>query len=239
MTDRAAAPAPEAHVAELSEAVRRLSAGGLDLVQPFDLGRWSANGRLSLGPPGRLGLVIGNTRALWPALHVALDGVPPETNPVDAHCERVVRDALDALPVLGLWLAPDRVAPNGEPLPIQQIAQAAGLAQIGPCHLSVHAVHGPWIALRAIAAIDWRASLATPEPSVDVCAGCHQPCVPALERALTTTQRPLSSESVRSAWPAWLAVRDACPVGRASRYGDEQLRYHYTGAGWPRSWRAG
>jgi hypothetical protein len=33
--------------------------------------------------------------------------------------------------------------------------------------------------------------------------------------------------AVERGWRAWVAVRDACPVGRASRYGDEQIRYHY------------
>jgi cyanocobalamin reductase (cyanide-eliminating) / alkylcobalamin dealkylase len=28
-------------------------------------------------------------------------------------------------------------------------------------------------------------------------------------------------------WRAWLAVRDACPVGREHRYGDDQIAYHY------------
>lgn len=29
-------------------------------------------------------------------------------------------------------------------------------------------------------------------------------------------------------WRRWLAVRDACPVGRAHRYSDAQIAYHYT-----------
>ena len=28
-------------------------------------------------------------------------------------------------------------------------------------------------------------------------------------------------------WRLWLAVRDACPVGREHRYGDDQIGYHY------------
>jgi methylmalonic aciduria homocystinuria type C protein len=29
-------------------------------------------------------------------------------------------------------------------------------------------------------------------------------------------------------WRSWLAVRDACPVGRSARYAEEQIAYHYT-----------
>lgn len=27
---------------------------------------------------------------------------------------------------------------------------------------------------------------------------------------------------------SWIAVRDACPIGREHRYPEDQLRYHYT-----------
>jgi len=33
--------------------------------------------------------------------------------------------------------------------------------------------------------------------------------------------------AVRDHWQAWLAVRDACPVGKAARYDDSQIRWHY------------
>ena len=28
-------------------------------------------------------------------------------------------------------------------------------------------------------------------------------------------------------WHDWLGVRDACPVAREARYGEDQIRYHY------------
>ena len=39
---------------------------------------------------------------------------------------------------------------------------------------------------------------------------------------------PPSHDSVTRDWRLWLAVRDACPLGREHRYDDDQLRYHYT-----------
>jgi len=38
-----------------------------------------------------------------------------------------------------------------------------------------------------------------------------------------TTDVPRGEE-----WRAWLAVRDACPLGRAHRYTEPQVLYHYT-----------
>jgi methylmalonic aciduria homocystinuria type C protein len=35
------------------------------------------------------------------------------------------------------------------------------------------------------------------------------------------------AKKVSESWRLWLAVRDACPVGRSSRYPDEQCEYHY------------
>jgi methylmalonic aciduria homocystinuria type C protein len=32
---------------------------------------------------------------------------------------------------------------------------------------------------------------------------------------------------VREQWRLWLAVRDACPVGREYRYSENQIRWHY------------
>ena len=28
-------------------------------------------------------------------------------------------------------------------------------------------------------------------------------------------------------WRTWLAMRDACPIGKGVRYGEQQIRYHY------------
>jgi methylmalonic aciduria homocystinuria type C protein len=50
---------------------------------------------------------------------------------------------------------------------------------------------------------------------------CAATCLPALERAMTA--RPDDAS-----WQAWLAVRDACSIGRDYRYSDDQVHYHYT-----------
>ena len=35
--------------------------------------------------------------------------------------------------------------------------------------------------------------------------------------------------SARRGWHAWLAVRDACPVGREHRFQEDHIRYGYAG----------
>jgi methylmalonic aciduria homocystinuria type C protein len=105
-------------------------------------------------------------------------------------------------------------------LPIQRLAELVGLASLSPSHLSIHPLYGPWFALRAVAVFDVDGPDEPAPALTSPCVQCDKPCLPALERAL-----PLRVEEHAG---AWIAVRDACPVGRASRYGEEQLRYHYT-----------
>jgi methylmalonic aciduria homocystinuria type C protein len=51
--------------------------------------------------------------------------------------------------------------------------------------------------------------------------------LPAFERALTTLDGAPGEANLRAHWQTWLAWRDACPVGRAHRYTEAQIRYHY------------
>jgi cyanocobalamin reductase (cyanide-eliminating) / alkylcobalamin dealkylase len=222
---------------ELSErSAQNLARHGLDLVQPF-CAAWH-NGA-SFDPDQRLfdfergralGLVVGNTKELWPRFRQALaadETLAAAPDPLDAYVEASVRAALAFLePRVWLRFAHERV-PSA--LPIQKIARSAGLAWLSPSHLSLHPRHGPWIALRAVAIVDVEGPPGERPAASDPCTPCPKPCLPALEHALRTTAT-LASASVEDNWLAWLAVRDACPEGKSSRYGDEQLRYHYTKA---------
>jgi cyanocobalamin reductase (cyanide-eliminating) / alkylcobalamin dealkylase len=212
-------------VARIEDFAERCRAGGLDLVHAFGVDREPAPGSalrdLALPDFGRerlLGLLIGNTRALWPvfgrALHerAELRSVP---DPLDRHVVDAVNEARAALSARSVvyfsHLAEPRVPP------VQRIALEAGFAHLAPSHLSIHPEHGPWVALRAIVIVDLDGPAVSPR-APDPCTPCPKPCLIALERALTSAKD----------WRAWLAVRDACPVGRDSRYGETQLAYHYT-----------
>lgn len=217
------------------ELAANLAERGLDLVHPFRVAWYNGplpdmNRRLpDLGRSNALGLLIGNTRAFWPLFRAALAAEPHlanEADPVDRYAQDSVVSALSILDLR--WLVRFAHELEPEPLPIQRVAWATGLAMLSPSHLSVHPTHGPWIALRAVAIIDVDGPEGAPPACHDYCTHCEKPCVEALQQALADTHQEPDAEAVERDWQSWVAVRDACPVGRGSRYADEQIRYHYT-----------
>ncbi len=210
---------------------RAAAARGLDLLAPFSVARARAElgDALALLPDlGRddpLGLVLGNTRAAWPRFREALvlkPGLRSHPDPFDAWITGLVVDLVRVLDT------PAWIALEHEPerrLPIQRLAELAGLAQLGPAHLAVHPVHGPWISLRAVLVLDADAP-STALTSARPCDGCPAPCVAALKRALRAGT-PRSQAEVAARWRDWVAIRDACPVGGPSRFEPDQVEYHY------------
>jgi len=174
----------------------------------------------AVGREDALVIVLGNTRALWAPFVAALEREPARrevAHPLDAWIEEVV----GAIAAETLADVPHAVRFAHDPpprrLPFARLAHAVGLGQLGPS-LCIHPEHGPWIALRAALVVGVPGPATAPRPRpCDACA--EQPCVPAMaEAAARATPGDLWS---------WLAVRDACPVGPASRYGPRQLAYHY------------
>jgi methylmalonic aciduria homocystinuria type C protein len=214
----------------------RCVAGGLDLcatcaAEDYDREVPPAYRLPSVGRPRALVIVVGNTRALWPVVRAAratsLAGV---RDPIDRHAEATVRAAVAG--ALAAHAPGTRVelrfAPEPPPrrVALQRLASVAGLAWLSPSHLCVHRVYGRWIGVRAAIVVDVdgpppRAPLSPP------CV-CAHACLPRLDEAMAGGV-PGSAAELRPRWHAWLAVRDACPVGRAHRYDDDQLRYHYAG----------
>lgn len=209
-----------------------------DWVQ-LNLPAW-AQARLKNGPTGAL--VVGNTRALWkPFLDSLINDKPlsEQTDPLDKYVEFAVHRAiLNAQLDLGenVWVGfASTLVPR--PIPIQRLAQRAGLAQVGPAGLAIHPTFGPWIALRAFILFSQPIRLAhtaTTQPSP--CHGCAQPCVSAFKSAQGLAQfrahRPSPSDKkvpsdLSHRARLWLKVRDACPVGTEHRYSLNQISYHY------------
>ena len=219
---------------DLARAIgRRCAEGGVDLhatcaKADYDAAVPPAYALPDVGRARALVVVLGNTRALWP--HVRDAVARGEHDPVDAHVARVVTDAVDAAlaarsprPRAEIRFAPE---PPPRRVAMQRLAHVAGLAWLAPSHVCVHPVFGPWIALRAAVVIDVDGPAPRP-PAAPPC-DCATGCQPALERALAAGP-PEDQAELRARWRLWLAVRDACPVGRAHRYDDDQLRYHYAG----------
>jgi methylmalonic aciduria homocystinuria type C protein len=207
----------------------RLAAHGLDLVHPFAVAWFNAGVEPALrlrdcGRGDALGILVGNTRALWtpfraacaadPALRAAAD---PIERYVEARLTPVVAELGVGSAVRWAHDPPPRLA-------IQRLAAATGLAPLSPVGLNVHPVYGPWFALRAAVVLDLAGPAGDPPPTALACEDCVHTCVPLFERARAAQ---VGRASIADTWPLWLAVRDACPVGRSYRYDEAQIRYHY------------
>ena len=183
-----------------------------------------------LGRSSALGVLIGNTRALWPCFLDAVRKNPralDEDHPLDRYVGAAVLRALR--PVGHRWEARFAHEPPPRRVAMQRLAHVSGLAYLSPSHLSVHAAYGPWIALRAAVVIDIDGPANAPPEPPNPCPDCERDCMPKFRQAVAVAEvMPETHAEIERHWQAWLAVRDACPVGRSHRYGDDQIRYHYT-----------
>lgn len=208
---------------------------GLDLSAAFNVRKYNlqafGNERLfDFDRPDALGILVGNTRRLWPVFKRALEAnaaLRADANPLDTYVTAQLR-ALAAKALQRPFQIVFAHATSPKPFPIQRLAEAIEFAALSPSHLAVHPLHGPWLALRAVVLVDAEGPPPSLQRLVSPCRGCSAPCVPALRRAVELTPPPLSEDSIAEHAADWIAIRDACPVGRASRYEDEQLTYHYT-----------
>lgn len=184
----------------------------------------------TFGRNDALALVIGNTRALWAPFVEDLRAVPTRTSearPLDGFVERAVGQALGQSLGAARVRSHVRFGHQGPPYPpLQRLAQHAGLAWLSPAYLSIHPTYGPWIALRAVVVFDADAATAAlaPPAALSACQNCSGACEPALARALKTAPPKDSDAAIN---PLWIAVRDACPLGRDHRYTEPQIAYHY------------
>ncbi len=191
---------------------------GLDVTHAFDVSALPAEfaAHVPSPRPAAQGLVVGNSRALWPAFVAARRDEP---HPLDRHVERALAAAVAAAGVATAIVLAHEVGEHGF-VPMQRLAAAAGLGRLAPSHLLVHHALGPWLALRAVLVFDVEATVRDVVPAPPSC-DCARGC----QVALVHAQQARGDD----AWRAWLAVRDACSVGADARYGDDQIAFHYAG----------
>jgi methylmalonic aciduria homocystinuria type C protein len=194
------------------DAFAPLAAAGFDIAHTFDAAAFAREPGLAiLAGEARLGILIGNTRALWAPFTAAMrdPALAAERDPLDRYTERVI-DA--TFPRARRYYGHQRH--GGVFLPLQRLAAATGLGALAPNHLVIHPIYGPWLALRAVVVIDGDPPLRAPIPQPCCCdASCE-----------ATWARAQGSED----WRDWLAVRESCSL-RTWRYSDEQALYHYSG----------
>jgi cyanocobalamin reductase (cyanide-eliminating) / alkylcobalamin dealkylase len=194
--------------------IEHFAAAGFDLVHPFDARAVAHDLGLALLADNErpCGWLVGNTRALWPRLRAARAADPAlaaSTDPIERYLEQTCASLVDVRCVF----AHRRY--DGAFLPFQRIAVATGFGTLAPTQLVIHPIYGPWFALRAVVL-----ARGTPITRVLPAAACDcaNRCGAAFEQACARD----------STWRDWLAVRDACCVGIAHRYDDDQIEYHYT-----------
>lgn len=218
----------------VDEVGSRCAAAGLDLAQPFQVAWYyrvadDAFRLPNLGRPSALGVLVGNTRALWPRFLAALRAdarALDESHPLDTYVRAAVLGALE--PLAHRWEAHFSFEPPPRRIAMQRLAHVSGFAYLSPSHLSVHATYGPWIALRAAVVVDIDGPAGAPPQPPNPCPDCESHCLPRFRHAASATGVTLEGHAtIERHWRLWLAVRDACPVGRSHRYSDEQIRYHY------------
>jgi methylmalonic aciduria homocystinuria type C protein len=206
---------------------RRLAEAGFDVVAAGPVGGYNhaveAEWRLA-APHGDATTVIlvGGGRAVWAAFRRAIasdPGLLTVEHPLDTWAEGLIRSIVASLvPIVELR---ETRMPPPRGVAAQRLAVQLGLAAAAPCHLVAHPIFGPWFGLRATVVVDRPWTGPSPEPQVRPCAGCPAPCADASAKV-----GALPPDAVT--WRSWLAVRDACPVGREHRYGEDQLQYHST-----------
>jgi len=184
-----------------------LAEAGFDLVHEFDSAVLARDVELAplADPARRRGVLVANTRALWPrfiAAYRADRELQAATDPLDLYVERTLSRAFPGERVYFV-----HAQYEGKWLPFQRLAQVAGFAHLAPTHLVIHPVYGPWIALRGFVLLAGEPPVTRvlPPPCT-----CGERCTAAFDRG------------------DWLAARDACPIGREHRYGETQLAYHYS-----------
>ena len=164
----------------LSRVYAVLRGYGLDVTHAFDVAALPAElaAHLAARRPAAQGLVVGNSRALWPAFVAARRDEP---NPLDRHVERALREATEAAGVPTDIVFAHQAGEHGF-VPMQQIAAAAGLGRLAPSHLLVHHALGPWLALRAVLVFDVDATVRDVVPAPPAC-DCSRGCQVALVHA--------------------------------------------------------
>ncbi len=219
----------------VSDLRSRCSPAGVDLVQPFQVAGYNRAIEdvfklPDLGRSSALGVLMGNTRALWPRFLDWLRESPrrlDDDHPLERYVGEVVLKALQ--PLAHRWAVRFAHEPPPRRVAMQRLAHLSGLAYLSPSHLNVHVRFGPWIALRAAVVIDIDGPASPCSEPPNPCPDCERDCLPKFQHAgAAAGSTPEAHAAVEPHWRLWLSVRDACPVAREHRYSGDQIDYHYT-----------
>mmetsp|Transcript_11510 Transcript_11510/g.20390 ORF Transcript_11510/g.20390 Transcript_11510/m.20390 type:complete len:276 (+) Transcript_11510:1247-2074(+) len=186
----------------------------------------------SVSPPldGKLfGYIVGHSKAVWePFLDWIANGrasgrgTEPRfiSDPLDLFAVETIQSLLPSHAHCRLYSDLE-----GPLVALQRVAALANIATVNDTlHLCMHREVGPWLGLRVVIISDTKLDLDT---------------LPALpqESLLSDEEEKRAKEAFQLAvnmpagperWRAWLALRDVPQLGKAYRYDEDQLKYHYT-----------
>ena len=171
-------------------------------------------------------LLVGNAgAAMWEAFEPHIDSAP---DPLNRWTARVVEPIAEAFGARALY-------PFGEPhWPFQRWAQRAESLHPSPLGLLIHREYGLWHAYRAALLFPNRLDLPRQMGEPSPCESCAaKPCLHACPvGAFTPAGYDLSScashltSGDADCGHRGCHARNACPVGTAWRYPDDQIRFH-------------
>jgi hypothetical protein len=187
-------------------------------------------GEAGLAEAGTL-LLVGNAGgAMWEAFAPSIDGA---RNPLDRWTRRVIEPIAEAFSARALY-------PFGAPhWPFQRWAARADTLYPSPLGILIHPKYGLWHAYRAGLLFAERLPLPPRSVAPSPCETCAaKPCLSACPVGAFTGAAydvPACAGHLASAASSCLSVgchaRNACPIGRAWRYPEAQIRFHMAAFG--------
>lgn len=205
---------------------KSLTPYGIDIIKPFNVSDYNnlCQNHQSLTPISQfgrenaLGLLIGNTKAIWPPFveHYKNDLILKKIqNPLDKYVEIAIFKASSELPTQSeVWFS---FHGNENFVSMLHVAEISGLAKISPAQLAVNSEHGFWFGLRAVLVIDIDANIQITQ--AEPCIGCHAPCKDLYDKTIG-----LSGEARIQ---GWIDIRKCCPLGKNTPYSENQINYHH------------
>jgi hypothetical protein len=103
-------------------------------------------------------ILVAHTKTIWPHLlqHYTHTALPPD--PLYAFIRATLQDAMEAAKITDAQVFWPYERHDGQFVPFQRIAHAAGLAYLHRgCHLNLHRTFGPWFSCCALICLDLNA----------------------------------------------------------------------------------
>lgn len=200
---------------------RKLNLEGFSIVHPFCT-NWY-NDYVKQRVPGvknlieleknRVGLLIGNTKSIWPKFKNWYDKEGYNiANPFDTYVTKSISKAVheDGMIYWGYETQNYLIA-------LQQVARVSGFAYLDPnLHLCVHPQFGSWFSLRAVLLLPNECFLPKPIEVDSLVTQEEQEEI----KQLSLVENP--------DWKHWVKLRSVPQIGKNEKFSEEQILYHYT-----------